>query len=248
MSCSDSAAFDFGHFDDLIEAGVDTPVFDIDNTLTRSHIGLLYLHLREREFGSKLGFRLWYAGFRLLRVPYYAALDAASRTRCQARVYGLYDRYERGQLETGAQDLFDHVLRHRFIRYIHDLVLHLQLRGVRVVLLSTNLDVVAQHYGAYFGVEARALPLATIHRNARRLDFLGADFKGQVMREFDPRRTLGVADSRHDLPVFRHADHSLIVTSRMRGWMRQVSNAAVLFARDGQPATLQLPHGGARPT
>lgn len=209
------------YINELISQGLDTAIFDIDGTITHSHIGNLYLHIKKKDLGGKLKWKCWNVFFSLTKLPYFLMLDKIKRSLCQQRLYSLYAPYSDQTLELNAQDLFDRVLSKRFIKPTHDLVFHLKARGVKVILLTTNLDIVAQQYGDYFDVPIIAIPSNKLRDKSSLKSILESDLKAVNIESLLGNKTLGIGDSKYDCPVFDKVDHSIIVAKRKKPWMEK---------------------------
>ena len=229
-SCVNNTTYDFSYFDELVEKGVTHAVFDIDNTITKSNIVQLYLFMKKREARSKFTWLLWFVFFCVTYAPFFMVMDKIDRARCQRLIYKLYRPYSKQTLDSEAKALFDEVLSHRFIHYVHDLLIHLKGKGVNVVLLSTNLDVVAKQYGEYFGVAYEGVSLNRLiqsstsqygepQKKASSIEYLD-QFKKRFIKNFEQSKTLALADSIYDLPVLDYVDYPVLVTQKPQAWMK----------------------------
>lgn len=232
---SSPRGYDFSAVDELIERGVKTAVIDIDNTVTRSHIGMLYLFLQKQRFSSSIGWHSWKICFVLFIMLPLVLIDQTNRELAQRLTYRLYRKFDRSTLEQGASALFEQSLKTRFIGYVHDLIYYLKSCDVEVVLLSTNLQVIAKHYASYFDCGFIALPSDLVYDVKLSATVLGNDFKGVEIAKFEPQSTLAIADSKHDMPVFKHAAFSAVVGKKRKSWVERLQPNIFIPSDSGLP-------------
>jgi phosphoserine phosphatase len=147
-------------------------------------------------------------------------VDRWSRPRCQSLIFKRYRKYSALDLEAEADELFQSVLTKKFIPYVHDLVFYLKQRNVHVHLLSTNIEPVVKQYASYFQVPYSCLSLKDAVESEP-IDFgMLNDFKWDMIKEYEPASTIVIADSTSDLPILNHVRYPVIVTKRIKSWMR----------------------------
>ena len=223
-----SVQWDFSYFRQLIDKGVTDAVFDIDNTITKSNIGDLYMFLRRKNASNKTVWALWYIFFVTTYVPFYYTVDRFDRAKCQVLIFKLYRQYSASDIENGSAILFRQFLSKRFIAYVHDLVFYLKSQNVKIHLLSTNIEPIVREYGAYFSVPYSCLPLHAIIESETIDRVMLANFKGKSIKRFHPATTMAIADSLQDLPILSHVQYPIIVAKRIQPWMRAI-DAKIIF-------------------
>lgn len=215
--------YNFKIFDKMISEGLSTAVIDIDNTITRSHIGLLYLHLHKTTIKNKLLWHCWQSLFiTFVMIPLFL-IDKCNRNLAQKLTYKLYANYDATTLKRGANDLFETHLKQRFIPEVHDLIFYLKKKNVNITLLSTNIAPIAKLYAKYFECDFYALPLDVVYKTHARKHYIDSNFKQQVIKHFDSSSTLAVADSIYDMSVFKHSKFNVVVCKDIKKWMTSLN-------------------------
>lgn len=220
---------DQSNIDELVENGLSCAIFDIDGTISDSNIGNLYFFMKRREYGFAR-WVLWYVLFILFRYPYFFLLDKRSRANAQRAIYALYSGYQPDQIEEMAESLFAHELLPRIYPRIAQMIAHLRDQGITVILLSSNIEPIAQQYAAHFMADAcYAVPLDKICGSIASAEYF-LMFKEKKFSEIKGSNSaLVVADSHHDLPILNGTQHPVIVTKKQKAWMREVQNASFIY-------------------
>lgn len=220
---------DIAHLDTLIDKGLTCAIFDIDGTISESNIGNLYFYMKRREHGF-MRWLLWYLYFIAFRYPYFFLLDKRSRAQAQQAIYGLYSGYRSEQIEAMAKELFQSELLARIYPQVEELIRHLQQRSITVILLSSNIEPIAQQYATHFMSDAYyAVPLDKICGAVAPASYFSA-FKEERLAEInDAERALVVADSVSDLPILRKSENPVIVTKKHKRWMLDLPNASFIY-------------------
>lgn len=217
-----SGPFDDTYWEKLCDTGIRHAVFDVDNTIIRTNITELYFNLRKKANPSNWTYGLELASFVLGPAPYYLWLDFRDRERFQRAFYKRYHPFPLVRLEEEAVDFFERSLKRKFISHIHDLIFYLKKRNIEITLLSTNFEPVIRPIEAYFGVPYQCLKVNDCPSGCE-VDLTELqDFKGRMIRRYDPAITMAVADSKHDLPVLRHVGHPVVVGQRQKTWMSRI--------------------------
>jgi len=207
-------------------------IFDVDGTLLASNVVSHYAWLRLHDSPSLLRplFAVAIAG----RVPYYWALDKASRAHFNRAFYKNYRGWKPARArQLGAESFDGYTLKRLFPEAIAELRAHKEA-GHRVVLLSGALDFLLEPFkdladdvltarleeenGQYTG-ELSGAPVAGEAR-ARML----ASFARK--RDVDLSRSYAYADSISDLPMLEavgipvvvNPDRRLEKAAKSRGW------------------------------
>ncbi|NOV00341.1 HAD family hydrolase [Paenibacillus planticolens] len=223
---------DFGPMQSAIEHGAKEALIDIDNTLAKAKITDLYMWMKRKEFKSILLWRGWLIYFAICWGPVYLLLDFIHRDWFQRAFYRRFHRYSLCEIETNSVELFESKYKQGFIRYTHDLIFYLKENNVNVTLLSTNITPIVRLYGQYFDVPYICLR-ADSHETGLRvnLDEL-KDFKINAAMEYDPLKTIAVADSKHDLPVLNYVQYPFIVSNNKKKWMAKLRHKVILISED----------------
>jgi hypothetical protein len=113
---------DFSYIDELIEKGLKHAVIDVDNTITKSNIAQFYLFVMRERIQSR---GLWglFLLYCVMAAPFYMLIDFLSRDLFnRAFVLRKFKSYSIDQLEQYAEAFFEKKLKHKFIRFTHDLI------------------------------------------------------------------------------------------------------------------------------
>lgn len=217
---------DFSYIDHLIrDKGVRNAVIDVDNTITKSNIVQFYLYIRKNELG-KTKWPFFFSYF-VLKVPYFILLDSISRDLFN-KIFVLrkFKKFSYSQLEEYSRSYFEERLKEQFISFTHDLIFHLKEKGVQVVLLSTNFDLLVKQYGQYFNVPYVCLDVVA-KGDGIDIDFSNLNgFKEKEIGKFSPTETLSIGDSKYDLPALNYVDHPFVVAKKREKWMKVLNKDA----------------------
>lgn len=208
--------------------------FDVDGTLVASDIVRYGVEIRTAEMSS-LHRALWLLAF-LPRIPYYVALDAASRAAFQRAFYRLYRPVPPAILRDRAEALFHHHVRPRLYPAGVERVTRHRRRGHRVVLITGSLepivDPLARHLGVVDVIAARLAVADGAHTGALEDSPLAGSRKAAAVvayarvHSLDLARCFAYADSADDVPMLEavghpatvNADRRLAAVARARGW------------------------------
>lgn len=208
--------------DQWIEDGVQYALIDVDNTLVKANIAELYLRMRRSSFKRRWAWRLWLTGFAAFWAPVYLLLDAMNREWFQRAFYQRFRAFSQEQIDAASEQLVQEKCRTRLISYTHHLIPYLQQRNVNVILLSTNIEPVVKRIAHRYGVDYLCLPIVKNGTAAHvGLDQL-SHFKRNHASRYPSEALLAIADSKHDLPVLRHAAYSVVISDRPRSWLKKI--------------------------
>lgn len=220
---------DIDRVDALINEGLTCAIFDIDGTISESNIGNLYFYMKRREYGF-MRWLLWFVLFILFRYPYFILLDRRNRAQAQQAIYGLYAGYRSDQIEAMAKELFARKLLPKIYPQVEELIRHLQDRGTPIILLSSNIEPIAQAYAAHFRTDAcHAVPLDKICGAVAPAEYFLAFKEAKLAEISGAERALVVADSVSDLPILRKSENPVIVTKKQKPWMLDLPNASFIY-------------------
>jgi fatty acyl-CoA reductase len=216
----------------LEEPGEVAAIFDVDGTLVGSNVVSYYAWLKMREMPAAIR-PLWIAAF-LTKIPFYWALDKASRAHFNRAFYKNYAGWKPARARHLGQESFPGFTLSRIYPDALACLREHKRAGHRVVLLSGALDFLldpfkdladdvlsaslAEEDGAYTG-ELSGAPVAGEAR-ARMLSSFARK------RGVDLRRSYAYADSISDLPMLEavgnpvavNPDWRLAAAAKDRGW------------------------------
>jgi phosphoserine phosphatase len=212
------------YVNELKRNGIEFAIFDVDNTITRSNILELYFYIKKDKFKIKALYFLWFGFFVISHIPIYLTLDFFSREKFQRTFYKNYRNTNLDEINRNAKNLFENVLKKKFIKDVHDLLFCFKNAGIKVVLLSTSIEPLMRQYGEYFDVPYECLRVFE-DKNITTVDLSGLnDFKHNFIRKYDPKKTVSIADSKHDLPVLGYTSYSIIIGKSQKKWMKKIDN------------------------
>jgi phosphoserine phosphatase len=197
-------------------SGVTTAIFDVDNTLAKCSVVEFYFFIeRKQKQGLRRGLFLLSL---VAQAPYYIALYILSREKFIRRfVEKKLEVFRYEELDAYAEQFFQEELRHRLIASSCELLMQAKTKQLRVVLLSTNFDLLVKRFGAHFDVPY------VCHRVIRRGEEAIFDcselssFKARHIHTF-PKESIGVGDSRYDIPVLNHVKYPFVVAAGPKRW------------------------------
>ncbi|SEQ58827.1 HAD family hydrolase [Neolewinella agarilytica] len=218
---------------ELLKIGVqpgDVVVFDIDKTVSDTHVLELLLFLREREL-SPLGYRLWLLYMYGFWGPVLKVLDWWSRPRMQRLVYSWYARYTDEALRNWSSTLFAERLLGKCYPAVVEWLEALQAEGAEIFFVSTNIAPVVVAYSDHFGGFGKGVELGALFRRSRKGQVRHlADFKQNSINEMNKNIALAVGDSTYDLPMLKVAAKGVVIGQARQLWM----GAFRVFNRLGQ--------------
>jgi len=208
--------------------------FDVDGTIVAGNIVRYYANLRTLDFHPAA--RALWIGWFALRVPYYLALDARSRSLFQRALYRSYRGLAVADLERRALVHCERYLRPRLFPAAVARMREHQARGEDVVLVTGSLRPIVAPLAVQLGVaelisaemESRdgaytgrlvGEPLAAAHKAA-------AVRACVTRRGLDARTCWAYADSRDDIAMLETVGHAGVVNpdgrlarvAAARGW------------------------------
>jgi phosphoserine phosphatase len=207
--------------EEMIAGGVTTAIFDVDNTIAKCNIVDFYLFIeRKRRMGWN--WRLFFLTF-VLRAPYYLVLNFISR-ELFARwfVNRKFQSFRYEELDMMAELFFQEELRHRLITSTCEFIAQLKARQIQVILLSTNYNLIVKRFGAYFDVPF------ICHKVINNGDHVIFDywdlasFKERQIQSF-PKNSIGVGDSKFDIPVLNHVTYPFVVANKPKSWFKTLN-------------------------
>ncbi|HEY0828552.1 MAG TPA: HAD family hydrolase [Bacilli bacterium] len=214
---------DFSYFDELINKGIKYALIDVDNTIAKANITHLYFFIKKKQINNRIAWFLWCLQFACFWAPLYIFLDYLDRDLFQKAFYRRYQEFNKNDIEYYAEQLFQERYRNNFIPFVHDSISYLKEKGIHVTLLSTNMDVVVNHYSRYFDVPSICLKMNESNSLAT-VDLSGInEFKLNAAKKFDAEKTIAIADSKHDLPVLNYVAFPLVVSNKKKKWMNKIN-------------------------
>lgn len=204
--------------DIMVKPG-DRAIFDIDKTVSATHILELLFFLREQEL-SVWQFFLWKVWMYGCVGPWLKLLDRWSRPHAQSIIYRWYERYTDEELLEWSSLLFRERLLAKCYPAVRDWLYELRRRQVEITFISTNLEPVAQAYAHHFGGACRAVSLAKLRKlsGAERINYLELR-KQRAVVGITGNIVLGVGDSRYDEALLSVADYGVVIRKKAAGWM-----------------------------
>ncbi len=215
--------------DRIAKEGIKYAIVDVDNTITKSNVLDLFLFLQKKRLKSL--YKLWAVFFCLTKVPIYLLLDFFNRELFQKAFYKNYNKYTLNDLNKGGRELFNEILKNRFIQDIHDLIFYLKDKGIEVILLSTSIEPVIKEYGKYFNIKYKCLEVFESGGRAF-VDLTHLkNFKENYIKMFNKDEIISIADSKHDKKVLMYSKYAIIVNKRTKKWMDKIN--CLVMIRDG---------------
>ncbi|CAM4042722.1 haloacid dehalogenase-like hydrolase [Paenibacillus alkaliterrae] len=211
----------------IIPNNVDVAIFDVDNTLAKCNIVNFYLFIQKKRKNRFLW--LWYFISFVVRAPYFIVLDLVSRDLFNRLfVERKFRKFQYKELETYAELFFNEFLKHRMIASTHDLIKYLQSKNVPIVLISTNFDLIVKQFGKYFDVPYICLKILPTASGVT-IDFSNLDnFKENAVKEYSAN-SIGVGDSKYDIPVLNYVDYPYVVADKPQKWFKYLKKTPVLL-------------------
>lgn len=214
--------------DKLTKEGIKYAIVDVDNTITKSNVLDLFLFLQKKRL--KFLYKPWIVFF-ITKVPIYLLLDLINRELFQKAFYKNYKKYTHNDLNEGGAELFNEILKNRFIQDVHDLIFYLKDCGIEVILLSTSIEPVVKEYGKYFNVKYKCLEVFESGGRAF-VDLTNLkNFKENYIKIFNKDEIISIADSKHDKKVLMYSKYAIIVNKRTKKWMDKIN--CLVMIRDG---------------
>ncbi|MFC4767123.1 haloacid dehalogenase-like hydrolase, partial [Effusibacillus consociatus] len=109
------------------------------------------------------------------------------------------------------------------------LIVHLKKKGVKVVLLSHNIEPLIKQYAKYFNVPYVCLSVKP-NGNRCEVDLSKlADFKLREIQKYDPSKTIAIGDSKHDFPVLNYVKYPIVVCHKKEKWIDNLQNKPLII-------------------
>lgn len=198
--------------------------FDVDGTVVASDIVRYGIEIRTAE-KSRAGRFLWIAAF-LPRVPWYLALDAASRAAFQRAFYRIYRGMDAEELARRAEALCHQYVRPRIRREAVERIRRHAARGQRVVFVTGSVDAIVGPIADHLGVKDVLAPRLEVRDGVVTGRLVGEPLSGErkaaavvdwaAARGVDLGTSHAYGDSLDDVPLLEAVGRPAVVNPRRR--------------------------------
>lgn len=200
------------------EAGIRTVIFDLDGTVARTNITMLYFYMKQQEFTSRSAYRIWKAAIDAAYGPWHRLLDKIDRTRFQQRFFRWYANYPLSALERHARELVEESGDAIWISPVHELLELIQDAGLYVEIHSSNMHPFVKAFACHLDIPCRAVPAVDINGRCRIDTSSIRHFKARQLEDFELEKTAMVADAASDPEAFRMVGFPIVVSEQNPTW------------------------------
>lgn len=210
----------------LKEAGIKYAVFDIDGTISKTNTIKLYLFVKKCSINNSLLNAVW-NGIFTLTLPYYFILDIINRDLFQKTFMKKFSQFYYDDLSAWCSKYFKEKVKNWLIPETVALMNNMKENGFEVSICSLSINLLAQQYFDYFDVKTDASIKITCDESTSRciVDINNIhNYKLNYVSRFPADKLVVIADSKHDVPIFKYAAKSVIVAKNIKGWATYVKN------------------------